>query len=278
MTEATRDMAEKLPDMKKSAARNWYEIKNAASDTAEVFIYDQIGEDFWTGEGVTAKGFIDEIGKITAPNIHLRINSPGGSVFDGQAIYTALVRHPAKVTTYIDGLAASIASVIALAGEKVVMASNALFMIHNPMSSAQGYASDMRKMADVLDKIRESIVTVYNQHTNQPHEEIIAAMDAETWYTAQEAKDAGFVDELVGAAPVTAHFDLSSFGFRHAPTNELTVEPVAQAEETPAEEPAVVEPQDPESVGATDSEQSDGASDTPTQSEVYVNGVGFLTF
>lgn len=261
-----RDTTDTLKSMSKPTARTWWEIKNAATDTAEVFIYDQIGEDWWTGEGVSAKNFIDEIGKITAPNISLRLNSPGGSVFDGQAIYNALVRHPAKVTTYIDGLAASIASVIALAGERVVMSSNAMFMIHNPMSSVAGYASDMRKMADVLDKIRDSIVAVYSEHTALLPAELEAAMEAETWYTAEDALNAGFVDEIAKAMPIAAHFDLSKFGFRHAPTNELTVEPVAE------------ESKDPEPAGAADAAESDGASDENPTNEVFVAGVGFLTF
>lgn len=267
-----RDTTSNLQPMNKPTARTWWEIRNAAGDTAEVFIYDQIGEDWWTGNGVTAKAFIDELGQITAPNIDLHLNSPGGSVFDGQAIYNALVRHPARITTYIDGLAASIASVIALAGERVVMAQNALFMIHNPMSTVSGYASDMRKMADVLDKIKSSILGVYENRTNLTNEELAAAMDGETWYTAEEAANAGFVTDIAAAQPIAAKFDLSALGFKHAPLNSVEQpEPVEQVEKIS------------DADGASESDSSGGASDTPQEevivkSERYVAGVGFVTF
>ena len=251
----------------------WYEIKNATADVAEVYIYDQIGEDWWTGAGVTAKGFVDELSKVTAPQIHLRINSPGGSVFDAQAIYTALNRHPATVTTFIDGLAASAASYIALAGDRVVMAANALLMIHNPMGGVTGDATDMRKMADVLDKIRDTIVGIYADKTKKRYEDLVDAMDAETWYTAREALEAGFVDEVGVALDVAAHMDLSTLknmGYKHVPAI-VTVPEVANATE-PEVTPTV-----PESDGASESAASDGASEA-THNEAYVPGVGFANF
>lgn len=203
--------------------RNWYEIRNAAADVAELWIYDYIGIDFWTGEGVSAKQFAKDLAAITAPAIDLHINSPGGSVFDGQAIHTSLVNHPATVTTYVDGLAASIASVVALAGNKVVMAANALFMIHNPMGCCCGAAGDMRDMADLLDKVGETIAGVYERKTGLAPAAIRQAMDAETWYTAEEALDAGFADEIGAELPVAAcaKWDLSSriFGYKHAPAD-----------------------------------------------------------
>jgi len=139
----------------------WYEIKNKA-EKAEIWIYDQIGEDFWTGGGTTAKAFQKELSAVTASQIDLHINSPGGEVFDGITIYNLLKQHPATITTYIDGIAASIASVIALVGDKVVMAENALYMMHNPSGMVVGNADDMRSMADVLDKVRGSMLKVYS--------------------------------------------------------------------------------------------------------------------
>src|SRR5574340_334392 len=123
----------------------WFEIKNKA-EKAEVWIYEMIGKDFWTGEGLTAKDFQKELSEIKASQIDLHINSPGGDVFDGVTIHNLLKQHPAKVTTYIDGLAASIASVIALAGDKVIMAENALYMMHNPTGMGMGTAEEMRSM------------------------------------------------------------------------------------------------------------------------------------
>jgi len=108
----------------------WFKIENKA-DKAEIWIYEEIGEDPWTGGGVTAKSFQKELSEIKASQIDLHINSIGGLVFEGIAIHNLLKQHPANVTTYIDGIAASISSVIALAGDKVIMAENGLFMIHN---------------------------------------------------------------------------------------------------------------------------------------------------
>jgi ATP-dependent Clp endopeptidase proteolytic subunit ClpP len=175
--------------------KKWFEIINKA-DKAEIWIYEQIGEDFWTGGGVTAKNFQKELAGIKASQIDLHINSPGGEVFDGITIYNLIKQHPANVTAYIDGLAASIASVIALAGDTVIMAENALFMIHNPWGFAMGDATEMRKTADLLDKIGGSLVTAYASKSGKPDDEISAIMNAETWMTAQEAKDAGFIDEI----------------------------------------------------------------------------------
>jgi ATP-dependent Clp endopeptidase proteolytic subunit ClpP len=173
----------------------WYQISDKA-DKAEVWIYEEIGEDFWTGGGVTAKNFQKELSAIKAGQIDLHINSPGGAVFDGITIYNLLRQHPANVTTYIDGIAASIASVIALAGDKIVMAENALYMIHNPSGMVMGTAADMRTFADTLDKVGGSMVTAYTGKTGKDVETIKALLDAETWFTADEAKEMGFVDEI----------------------------------------------------------------------------------
>ena len=175
--------------------KKWFEIINKA-DKAEIWIYEQIGEDFWTGGGVTAKSFQKELSAVKASQIDLHINSPGGEVFDGITIYNLLKQHPANVTTYVDGLAASIASVIALAGDRVIMAENALYMIHNPWGFAMGDAAEMRKTADLLDKVGGSLITAYTSKSGKPDDEISALMDAETWMTAQEAKDFGFIDDI----------------------------------------------------------------------------------
>ena len=183
--------------------KTWYEFKNK-TDKAEIWIYEEIGEDFWTGGGVTAKGFQKELSAIKASQIDLHINSPGGVVFDGITIYNLLKNHSANVTTYIDGLAASIASVIALAGNKVIMAENALFMIHNPYGMVAGNATEMRDFADKLDKVGGAIATTYISKTGKTDVEIQAMLDAETWMTAAEALDNGFIDEVSGEADMAA--------------------------------------------------------------------------
>jgi HK97 family phage major capsid protein len=226
---------------------SWYEIKNAVNDTAEIFIYDFIGEDFWS-EGVTAKNFIESLDAVKAKNISLRINSPGGSVFDGWAIYNALKRHPATVTAYVDGIAASIASIIALSADHVHMAANSLFMIHNPSATASGDSEKMRKTADILDKVRENLVSTYRSKTNMTEAELIAAMDAETWYTADEALDLGFVDSIDEAIKMAAHFDMSNMPFNKIPTqvlNTIESEEASNDEEVVAESTPIKESESP---------------------------------
>jgi ATP-dependent Clp endopeptidase proteolytic subunit ClpP len=175
--------------------KKWFEIINK-HDRAEIWIYEQIGEDFWSGDGITAKSFQKELAGVKASQIDLHINSPGGEVWDGLSIYNLIKQHPAKVTTYIDGIAASIASVIALAGDKVIMAENAMYMMHNPYGSCCGNAEELRQMADVLDKVSGSIALAYQGKTGKPDDEIKALMDAETWMTADEAHEMGFCDEI----------------------------------------------------------------------------------
>jgi len=225
----------------------WYEIKAQAEDEeAEVWLYAQIGEDFWgDGSSIMARTFAAELAEIDAKRIALHINSPGGDVFDGQAIYTLLKNHPAAVTTYIDGLAASIASVIALAGEHVVMAENALYMIHQPFGMTQGTAADHLKTAEILEHISDTMAGVYEAKTGMQRAEIIAAMDAETWYSAAAAAAAGFVDEVAGNVKAAAllRFDLKAFGFRHPP-------------ELPPDEPELPAAQGPEAA-----EKASGDSD-----------------
>jgi ATP-dependent Clp protease protease subunit len=217
--------------------KKWYEIKAQVGGVAEVWIYKEIGEGLF-GEGVAAKTFVPELNAITAGQIDLHINSPGGNLFDGQAIYNALVRHPAAVTTYVDGIAASIASVIALAGDTVVMPSNAMLMIHNPIGSVLwGNSDEMRRTADVLDKVRETILNVYEEHSTKDREELAAAMDAETWLTAADAVEYGFADEVGAELKLAARYDLSHF--RNAPVALATTGP---GDDTPAEDTTPPEP------------------------------------
>jgi len=199
----------------------WYEIKNK-SDKAEIWIYEMIGEDFWSGGGVTAKDFQKELSAIKAPAIDLHINSPGGEVFEGIAIYNLIKQHPAEVTTYIDGLAASIASVVALAGDTIYMAENALFMVHNPWGCECGDSADMRKMADRLDVIRDSIAKAYISKTDKTEDEINALIDEETWMDADEALELGFIDEVTEKMDMAACAKfvpiMAKAGFKHVPT------------------------------------------------------------
>lgn len=181
----------------------WYRIKAEGSDTAEIMIYGDIGED-WMGESVSAKKFVEEIGELKDQDIVVRINSYGGSVSDGVAIYNAIRRHPKGKTVEVDGVAVSIASLIAMAGDTVRIAANALFMVHAPWGLAVGNATEMRKYADRLDKYAEAMATSYAEKTGRSEEEIFTDLlgDGEDhWYTAEEALAAGFADEIVDRVP-----------------------------------------------------------------------------
>lgn len=183
---------------------------------AEISIYDAIG-----GHEINAKQFSDDLKALDVDTIHLRINSPGGSVIDGNAIFNALTRHKAKVITHIDGLAASMASVIAMAGDEIHMADNALFMVHNPWTVTMGSADELRADADLLDKMAASILNAYSRSQYEPAE-IKDLMDAETWLTAQEALDAGFIDKIEGGLKAAATiYDMASSFDHTVPTDKL---------------------------------------------------------
>lgn len=185
--------------------RSGFKIKNQA-EKAEVLLYDEIG--FF---GVNAKDFVSQFNAIDADEIDLRINSPGGSVFEGLTIANAISRHRANVTVHVDGLAASIASVIAMSGDKVVMAKNAYMMIHDPWGIVIGSADDMRKEADLLDKVSGTIIQAYVDKTGEKAEVIKQLMSNETWFTAEEAKEIGLADEVEGDKEIEDKFDLSIF-------------------------------------------------------------------
>jgi ATP-dependent Clp endopeptidase proteolytic subunit ClpP len=186
-------------------SKHWYSFKAAAAGV-EIFIYDEIG-----AYGITAKDFCAELAKHRGKAILLRIHSPGGSIFDGTAIYNALRSNGGKITSQVDGLAASMATFVALAGETVRMAENAMWMIHNPTGGVLGGSKDMRETADLLDKLRGSLVAAYCAKTGKTEKEVIELMDAETWMTAAEALEHGFIDEITLPLKAAAMFDLSRF-------------------------------------------------------------------
>jgi ATP-dependent Clp endopeptidase proteolytic subunit ClpP len=180
-------------------AKDWFRIENSAEDveSTDIYVYDSIGGWF----GMYADEFIEALGQITTSKINLRLNSPGGSVFEGIAIANAIRSHPANVTVYVDSLAASIASVIALSGDRVVMMPQSQFMVHNASGGEHGQASDLRKMADLLDKQSLNIAQAYATHTGRPLAEWQALMEAETWFTAEEAVEMGLADEVMPMRP-----------------------------------------------------------------------------
>jgi ATP-dependent protease ClpP protease subunit len=215
------DLPDRIPGIRAQARgdRPWYRITNQAADEAEVMLYDEVGG--WLG--ATADEFINDLRGITAPKILLRVNSPGGSVTEGIAIANALRSHPASVTVQVDGVAASIASVIAMAGDRVRMMPNALLMVHEASGLCVGEAADMIKMAELLDKISDNIAGAYAARAGGTEAEWRQVMKNETWYRGEEAVAAGLADEYVpvpkrGSEPAEPEmqktFDFTAYGYQ----------------------------------------------------------------
>lgn len=185
--------------------------------TSTIYVYDAIGG----FDGIQVKNFVQAIGDIRKTNIHLRINSPGGDVFDARAIKTALEQHPAKVTAFVDGLAASAASFLMLAADNIKIAKGAFVMIHNPWGFAMGDADEMRATAALLDSVGGAIRGDYQARTGLDDSVLAKMMDDETWMSADEAVEKGFCDGILekpsrspaspGSAMSKRTFDLSAF-------------------------------------------------------------------
>ena len=213
--------------------QTWYNLKAAADKTPVLSIFDDIG-----AYGVSAKSFLNDLRTVTTDEVDVEINSPGGDVFAGLAIYNGLRASGKKINVKVLGLAASAASLVAMAGDTIEMPENAFMMIHNPWGFAMGGADEMRNTADVLDKIGTGLVSTYAKRTGKTDQEITALLDAETWMTAQEAFDAGFATSVTPALAVKA-----SYSEDRLPENvRLAFKAQAQTtgESAPAEAPAPV--------------------------------------
>lgn len=194
------------PSARRPSAKSALRVQNAATEDAELYIYGEIG--FW---GITAQDVAGALQGITASTLHVRINSPGGDVFDGVAIYNLLLRFSGRVVVHVDGVAASAASIIALAGEEVLMAEASWAMIHRAWACACGPSGEMRRVAELLDKVDANLAGIYSRQMEITPEAAIAMMDAETWLTAAEAVAQGFADALEERPAVEAAFDFSLF-------------------------------------------------------------------
>ena len=218
---------------------SWYALsKKPDLGQTEISIFDEIGM-----YGISAKQFLADLASIPAEHsILLKIHSPGGEVFDGNAIANALTRR-GNVEVQIEGIAASMATIISLAGVPVKMAANGYYMIHNPWGMAMGDAAELRDQAELLDKIRANMVSAYAAKSGQSPEQITEWMDAETWFSATEAQAAGFVDEVTDEIRIAASANRPRLlaKFRNTPAALLTPEPPRMENEieTPAAEPEV---------------------------------------
>jgi len=224
--------------------KNWLEVKSVA-DVGEIWIYGEITDLKWFDEEVTPTYVKDELEKLKgSSSINLYVNSPGGNVFAGVAIYNELRRYNKPVTAYVDGIAASIASLIVLAADRVVMPSNSMLMIHNAWMVAAGDYREFRDLADKLEKITDSVlVKTYQSKTDLSKDKIKNMMDEETWLSGDEAVAMGFADELVEEQKIAASYVGDNVQFNnvevplnrfkafpkakfteHKPTNQLTLE------------------------------------------------------
>jgi ATP-dependent Clp protease, protease subunit len=193
-----------------AASQPWFSVRAASSDQpAELLIYDAIGSG-----SLTAGTLVQQLQAMPKAPLNVRINSPGGNVFDGIAIYNALKSRAAPVTVTVDGIALSIASVVAMAGKPIRMHKSAYMMLHDPSGMVVGGASEMRDMADTLDRLRRTLAGIYAARTGKGADEMLRVMRDETWLTADEAKALRFADEVIpdaGAPQARGAFDLSAF-------------------------------------------------------------------
>jgi len=265
----------------------WYAIRQrtalasaamGAQAASEILIYGDIGQSWWE-DTVSATQFVKDIAAIDATHITVRINSIGGSVPDGIAIYNAIKRHAATVTTVVDGMALSIASLIAMAGDTVQVAENAVFMVHAPWTYAGGNAVALREQADMLDTWAAAMATSYAAKTGKPQADMLALLTdgKDHWYTAAEAVEMGFADQAVAASPeaiqASASFNLSRFSQGVPAAVQARLNPAAAAATTPVAQatPSPQEPSMPQSVNPTAAAHQQPA--TPDEAAIRASAV-----
>lgn len=216
----------KILDFNKSQP---FKIKSKSATKAEIILYGAIGAS-WYEDSISAKQFSDELNKLdpTVKEIVLRINSPGGDVFDGIAIYNRLKQHPAKVTAYVDGIAASIASVIMLAADEVIMGEGSLILVHLPWTMTAGNRVDLENTVIRLMDIEEQMISIYSKKCKKSRADIRALLEAETWMDSSQAKEEGFVDSIMSETmPIAASALDKSTWIKKSPKNIVTERQVA---------------------------------------------------
>jgi len=207
---------------KKVSAVTRYEFRNASANRGEIYLYGPIGSD-WFGDGIRAKDFVDSLKKLgSVRNLDVHIDSPGGIISDARAIYTSLVQNSATVRVFIDGIAASAASWIAMAGSEIHIAEGGYVMIHEARGGAAGTWKDLSKAADILLGLNESIAKTYTDRTGQKLTDIKKWMESETWMDGQTAIDRGFATHLMENMKAVASIDprfAARSGFKFVPPN-----------------------------------------------------------
>lgn len=202
--------------------KTYFQMNKKTQNKGEIYIYGDIVSSKWDETDVTAVDFKNELNQLgDVSEIDVHINSAGGNVFEGHAIYNMLKMHKAKVNIYVDALAASIASVIAMSGDTIFMHKNSFMMIHNSWIMTLGNSKDLRQTADLLDKTDQSSNNAYlDKATNLSESELKQLLEAETWLTADEALEKGLADEILGASEIAASISKDSYQmFKHVPEN-----------------------------------------------------------
>lgn len=204
-------------------------VQTSTDDEATLYVYDVI-DDWW---GINAESFVTAVNDLKVKTLNVRINSPGGDVFSARAMQTALRQHPANVVVHIDGLAASAATFLAMAAREVRISAGAFFMIHNGWTFLFGNADELRKEANLLDAVDDSIANDYVSRTGLNKDVVITMMAEETWLSANDAVKHGFADQVINVVAdndvENRTFDLSAY--RHPPlayTERKTPDPVAR--------------------------------------------------
>lgn len=194
--------------------KSWYAIKNKTAESATLSIHDEIG--LW---GVSASSFIADLRALNVKTIYLSIQSPGGNVLEGLAIYNALLQHPATIIATVEGIAASAASFILMAADTIQMPEDSFLMIHNAVGGVVGNADEIRHYADIVEKLQETVVNIYQKRTGLDAADIADMMAAETWMNASEAIKNGFADQIIGKIGAAAKCEAFANHFKTMPFN-----------------------------------------------------------
>jgi ATP-dependent Clp protease, protease subunit len=200
----------------------------AKGDVTEIYVYDAIGEDKFWGGGISPKSFADAVSSAKTKQIHLRVNSPGGSVFDAQAMLSALDRFKGDVTAFVDGHAASAASFLIMGAKKIVMSEGAFIMIHRATAGMFGNADELRRIADLLENAESTIYPIYQRHTDATVEELAAWCAAETWMNAEESVKRKFAHEITKGGKVKNYADVSKFNYQNVPELKVSIDPAIE--------------------------------------------------
>ena len=243
--------------------KKFWEFKTLAEKKGELYLYGEISDALWWGDEVTPAAFRDDLAALgEIETLDIFINSPGGDFFAGMAIYNMLNRHKAEVVVHIDGIAASAASLIAMVGDKVIMPKNATMMIHNAWSCFCGDKTEMRKLADELERIDGQQASIYSQKTGKKEPDILAWMAEERWMNGAEAVKDGFADELSEPVKIAACADAEKYFavYHHPPKIETDLqEAIRQTDGVPMDEPE----ETADSGGISSPETADNGEEDP---------------